>query len=388
MPALVIISIFTSFLTVFLLNFRKAIAYYDDEPPIIENLQGNPPLVSIIVPMRNEEKNARRCIESLISQCYPNLEIIAVDDRSRDNTLNILKELASRYNDLRVIEGNPVPKGWVGKNYALWQGVKQSKGDWLLFIDADTVSEPYMLTSVMRYVDENNIDMLSISPFQILETFWERVIQPVVLSSIYYTFPYGRVNDPRSKIAAANGQFILIRRSVYEAIGGHPAVKNSIVEDVALANLVKGLGYRLHFVKGRRLIKTRMYTNFSEIWEGWTKNLFFELGRKWSQVIFSLFILLACGFIAPVLFTWSFVNVLFLGSRTLHSLLILAESAFLLALIIYNSWWQALKLFAIPRYYSFTVPMGILIYIALIVSSTYKVVSGKGVIWKARVYRL
>lgn len=389
MLALVIISIFTIFLTIFLLNFRKVITYYDyDEPPVTENIEGKPQLVSIVVPMRNEEKNTRRCIGSLLSQNYPNFEIIAIDDRSKDNTLNILKELACRHNNLQVIEGNPVPKDWIGKSYALWQGVKQAKGHWLLFIDADTASEPYMLTSVIKYVDENKIDMLSISPFQILETFWERVIQPVVLSSIYYAFPYKQINDPKSKIAAANGQFILIRKSVYKAIGGHLAIKNSIVEDVALANLVKGRGYRLYFVRGKRLMKTRMYTNFSEIWEGWTKNLFFELGRKWRRIIFSIVVPLAWGVIPPILFTWSVVKVFFQGAYTLPSLLILAESTFLLVLIIYNSWRQAAKLFAIPSYYSFTAPLGILIYIAIILSSVYKVVSGMGVTWKDRVYRL
>ena len=389
MLVLGIISIFTTLLTIFLLHFRKAITYYDhDEPPVIENIEGKPPLVSIIVPMRNEEKNTRRCIGGLLSQNYPNFEIIAVDDCSKDGTLNILNDLASRHNNLQVIEGNPVPKDWVGKSYALWQGVEQAKGDWLLFVDADTASLPYMLTSVIKYVEENKIDMLSISPFQVLETFWERVIQPVVLSHIYYAFPYRKINDPKSKIAAANGQFILIRPSVYKAIGGHLAVKNRIVEDVALANLVKGSGYRLHFVRGKRLIKTWMYTNFGEIWEGWTKNLFFGLGRKWRRVIFSILILLAWGFIPPVLFTWSVVKVFFQGAYTIPSLLILAESTFLLVLIIYNSWRQATKLFAIPSYYSFTVPLGILIYIALILSSAYKVVSGMGVTWKERVYRL
>jgi chlorobactene glucosyltransferase len=389
MLVLGIISIFTILLTIFLLHFRRVITYHAyDEPPVIENIEGKPPLVSIIVPMRNEEKNTRRCIGGLLSQNYPNFEIVAVDDWSKDSTLKILKELASRHNNLQIIEGNPVPEDWVGKSYALWRGVEQAKGDWLLFVDADTASPPYMLTSVINYVEENKIDMLSISPFQVLETFWERVIQPVVLSHIYYAFPYKKINDPKSKIAAANGQFILIRQSVYKPIGGHLAVKNRIVEDVALANLVKGRGYRLHFVRGKRLIKTWMYTNFGEIWEGWTKNLFFGLGRKWTRVIFSVVILLACGFIPPILFTWSAVQVFFQGAYTLPALLILAESTFLLVLIVYNFWRQGTKLFAIPGYYSFTVPLGILIYVAIILSSAYKVVSGMGVTWKERVYRL
>jgi chlorobactene glucosyltransferase len=389
MIVLWIISIFTILLTVFLLNFRRIITYYDCcEPPVIENIEGRTPLVSIIVPMRNEEKNVRRCMGSLLSQNYPNFEVIAVDDSSKDNTLNILKEFASRHNNLEVIEGNPLPEDWVGKSYALWRGVERAKGDWLLFVDADTASHPYMLTSVVKYVDENEIDMLSISPFQVLETFWERVIQPVVLSFIYYAFPYRRINDPKSKMAAANGQFILIKQSIYRAVGGHSAIKNRIVEDVALAGLVKDRGYRLHFVRGKNLIKTRMYTNFGEIWEGWTKNLFFGLGRKWERIIFPVGILLALGIVPPILFTWSFVKVIFLGAQTLPLLLILAESTFLLVLVIYSFWQQSVKLFAIPGYYSFTVLLGVLIYIAIILSSVYKVVSGMGVRWKERVYRL
>jgi chlorobactene glucosyltransferase len=198
--------------------------------------------------------------------------------------------------------------------------------------------------------------------------------------------PQEKVNDPKSKIAAANGQFILIRRSIYEALGGHPAVKNKIVEDFALANLVKSHGYRLRVKRGIKLIRTRMYTKFSEIWEGWTKNLFFGLGKKWGRFLFSLVILLSWGIIPPILFVWSLVNVFFEGVYTPASLVILAESIFLMALIIQNAW-QATRFFSIPRYYSLTVPLGVAVYIAIIIASTYKVVSGAGVIWKERVYR-
>jgi len=382
----VIVSIYTVFLTVFLLDLLKAVTRRE-ELPVAGDGEGNLPLVSIIVPMRNEERNVKRCIQSLLSQRYPNFEAIAVDDRSEDGTLNVLKELASKYSNLKVIEGTPTPDGWVGKNHALWQGVKQAKGDWLLFVDADTASEPYMLTSIIKYVEENKVDMFSVSTFQVMETFWERVIQPVIISSIYHAFPQKKINDPKSKVAAANGQFILIRRSVYEAVGGHSAVHNRIVEDFALASLVKGSGYRLRVMMGMKLIKTRMYTSFNEIWEGWTKNLFFGLGRKWKLVALSIAILIARGIIPPVLFAWSLAALVFQGAQTSVSLLILAESAFLLVLITYVGW-QTTRFFAIPRYYAFTAPLGIAVYIAIILSSAYKVASGVGVTWKKRVYRL
>ncbi len=388
MPAAILVTVYTIFLTILLFSFLKDFNKSREELEVSENSGGDLPLVSVIVPLRNEERNARRCIESLLSQTYPNFEVITVDDRSTDNTLNILMELASEWGNLKVIKGVSTPEGWVGKNYALWQGVKESKGDWLLFVDADTLSEPLMLTSVMKHVLENKIDMFSVSTFQVMETFWERVVQTEILSSIYRAFPQSKINDPKSKLAAANGQFILIRRSVYEATGGHLAVKDKIVEDFALANLVKGSGYKLRVARATKLIRTRMYTNFQEIWEGWTKNLFFGLGRKWRRIIFPVGILLALGIVPPILFTWSFVKVLFLGAQTLPLLLILAESAFLLVLVIYGFWQQSVKLFAIPGYYSFTVPLGVLIYLAIIFSSVYKVVSGMGVTWKERVYRL
>lgn len=386
MPLLIIVSIFAIFLTIFLLNLLKVITHYE-EIPVVEDIEGYTPLVSIVVPMRNEEKNARRCIESLLSQRYPNFEIIAVDDRSKDNTINILKELASEYTCLDVIEGASTPEGWVGKNHALWQGIKQAKGDWYLFVDADTASEPYMLTSVIRYAENDKVDMLSISPFQILETFWEKVVQPVIFSSIYQAFPQEKINDPKSKKAAAIGQFILIRRSVYEAVGGHSAIRNKIVEDFALANLVKGSGYKLRVLRGIKLVRTRMYTNFSEMWEGWTKNLFIGLGRRWRNLVYFVVLLLAWGIIPPVLVTWSLANLAFQRFYTPLSLLILVESIFLLVLTIYVAW-QATRLFAISRYYSFTFPLGIAVYIGIVLYSAYKVASGEGVTWKERVYRL
>lgn len=386
MLALIIVSLFTIFLTVFLLKLLRVFSYYEDLP-IMENIEGNTPMVSIIVPMRNEERNARQCIESLISQRYPYFEIIVIDDRSEDNTLTILKEIASEYKNLKLIEGTPTPEGWVGKNHALWQGVKQAKGSWLLFVDADTTSENFMLSSVIKYVEENKVDMLSISPFQILETFWERVIQPVIFSSIHQAFPQREINDPKSKKVAAIGQFILIRRTVYEAIGGHSAIKDKIVEDFALANLAKGCGYRLLVLRGIKLIKTRMYTNLSELWEGWTKNLFFGLGKKWRNLLYLIALLLSWGVIPPILFTWSFANLVFQRSYSIVPFLILVESIFLLTLIIYVAW-QTTRLFAIPRYYSFTVPLGVAVYIVIVLASAYKVVSGAGVTWKERVYRL
>ncbi len=386
MMLLSLVSVLTILLTMFLLKLLQIMRYHQDIP-FVENLDGNEPMVSIIVPMRNEERNARQCIEGLMCQKYRNFEVIVVDDRSEDSTLAILKEFASKHTAFKLVEGTPTPEGWIGKNHALWQGVREAKGDWILFVDADTISENFMLPSAIKFVEDNSIDMLSLSPFQILKTFWERVVQPVIFSSLYFAFPQKKINDPKSKLAAAIGQFILIKRSVYEDTGGHSSIKNKIVEDFALAQLVKGSGYRLCVMRGINLIRTRMYTNFDELWEGWTKNLFFGLKKRWRNLIFLVSVLLSWGIIPPAIFIWSLLNIVWGQSLSFAHLAIACESAFLLALIIYTSW-QANRLFSIPRFYSLTVPLGAAVYIAMILSSAYKVASGEGVSWKQRVYRL
>jgi chlorobactene glucosyltransferase len=383
---LLIVSVLTILITIFLLKLLKIITYHK-ELPIVEELYGNTPMVSIIVPMRNEERNARQCIESLMSQNYSNFEVIVVDDRSEDDTLKILQEFASKHSNIRLVEGTPTPEGWIGKNHALWQGVREAKGIWFLFLDADTISENHMLPSAIRFVEDNGIDMLSLSPFQILETFWERVVQPVIFSSLYFAFPQQKINDPKSKLAAAIGQFIFIKRSVYENTGGHSSIKNKIVEDFALAQLVKGSGYRLCVMRGIKLIRTRMYTNFDELWEGWTKNLFIGLNKRWRNLMFLVSVLLSWGIIPPVLFIWSVFNTVCQQSLSFVQLSIAFESTFLLAIIIYTAW-QTTRLFSIPRFYSLTVPLGVAVYIAMVLSSAYKVASGEGVSWKERVYKL
>lgn len=383
---LLIVSVLTILLTIFLVKLIQIFRYHE-EIPIVENTDANAPMVSIIVPMRNEERNARQCIEGLMSQKYPNFEVIVVDDRSKDNTLTILKEFVSTHSNFKLIEGTPTPEGWIGKCFALWQGVREANGEWVLFVDADTISENYMLPSAIKYAEDNSIDMLSLSPFQILKTFWERVIQPVIFSSLYFAFPQKKINDPKSKLAAAIGQFILMRRSTYDATGGHFSIKNKIVEDFALAQLVKGSGYRLCVMRGINLIRTRMYTNFDELWEGWTKNLFFGLNKRWRNLVFLVSVLLSWGIIPPLLLFWAVWNIVWGQSFSFPHLAIAIESGFLLSLIIYTSW-QANRLFSIPRIYSLTVPLGAAVYIAMILSSAYKVASGEGVSWKERVYRL
>src|SRR5215469_3040611 len=227
------------------------------------------PQVSVIVPARNEEASLGACLESLVSQSGVDFEIIVVNDHSTDRT----GEIAASFPKVRVIEASPLPQGWTGKNNAVACGAREARGQWLLFTDADTVHLPGSLARAFAEANEHQAEMLSYSPEQIAVTFWEMAILPVVFAELARQYPPSKVSDPASPIAAANGQFILIRRETYDAIGGHTAVASDILEDVALAQRAKAAGRKIRFRYAADAVRTRMYRNFAQLREGWTKNL-------------------------------------------------------------------------------------------------------------------
>lgn len=383
MIELAFVSLFTISLTWFSIVAVKRAKEFEEVKAQNLNLMRNY-FVSIIVPMRNEERNVERCIGSVMNQDYPSYEIIAVNDMSTDGTPRILESLSAKYQNLTVVTGSPTPKGWVGKNHALWQGVQKATGDWLLFVDADTYLEPYTLRSALSYAEEHKAEMLSIFPFQELDSFWERIIQPIIFTYFAIAFPHRKINSPEYKEAAANGQFILIRRNVYQAVGGHEAIKDKLVEDFSLAKLIKDKGYRLWVARGKHLIRTRMYRNLSEIWEGWTKVLFLGIDNNWGRLIFCIIILSLWGFL---LFFFLVQSVLAISSDAGSPvyIAIFIESLWLLFLNIYISWGRT-RVYAIPPYYAILFPISAAAFIGIMLSSTYKIVSGKGIVWKGRKY--
>lgn len=227
------------------------------------------PEVSVVIPARNEEESLGVCLESLVSQTGMAFEIIVVNDHSTDRTA----EIAASFAGVRVIEAGALAPGWTGKNNAVACGAREARGEWLLFTDADTVHLPGSLARALAEAEEHKAEMLSYSPEQIAVSFWEMAILPVVFAELARQFPPAKVSDPASPIAAANGQFILIRRETYDAIGGHAGVAGDILEDVALARRVKASGKKIRFRYASDAVRTRMYRNFGQLREGWTKNL-------------------------------------------------------------------------------------------------------------------
>ncbi|MBI1750377.1 MAG: glycosyltransferase [Acidobacteria bacterium] len=241
-------------------------------------------MISAVVPARNEEAMIARAVESLAAQ--PEIaEIIVINDQSTDRTAAILEELAARIPRLRVVQGEAPPVGWTGKNFALSRGVAQARGEWLLFTDADVEHLPGSAARALADAAQSGAALVSYSPEQETRAWWERAVIPFIFCRLAAHFSYARVSDPAAPDAAANGQYLLMRRDVYEAIGGHGAVRGEVVEDVALARLAKQAGRRIHFATGEGIARTRMYRSFAAMWEGWTKNLYPLMGgRRWPLV--------------------------------------------------------------------------------------------------------
>jgi glycosyltransferase involved in cell wall biosynthesis len=225
--------------------------------------------ISIIVPARNEEVCLGDCLRSLMAQTGVAFEITVVDDSSTDRT----RAIAESFAGVRIISPGPLPNAWTGKNNAVIAGAKESRGEWLLFTDADTVHQPGSLARALAEAKENRADLLSYSPEQIVVTFAEKAVIPVIFAELASQYPPEKVRDQSSGVVAANGQYILVRRDAYEAVGGHAAVADKILEDVALARAFRAAGYKVYFRYGADAVRTRMYRNWRELREGWTKNL-------------------------------------------------------------------------------------------------------------------
>ena len=350
------------------------------------SLRDDLPLISVCVPARNEERNIGRCVEAMLAQTYPNFEVIVLDDRSTDATPEILRRFASQNDKLKVLHGSNLPPGWAGKPHALTQAASVARGEWLCFVDADTFVTPEALAAVYAKALETEADLFTIMTKQIMLTFWERTVLPLVMLALSVGFSPRKVNDPERKDAIANGQFIFIKRDVYETVGGHETIKGSIVEDKDLAVLVKGQGYRLVVADGREGASTRMYTSLAEMWEGWTKNIYLGLKDDRGLLLLGVFGAFLAFTAALLLPAWVIWGVYLTGaSESIEGSVVLVEALALWGYLIY---WRILasRGMGIPAWCALTTPLGAGVFSAMMLTSAWNVLSGKGVTWKGRTY--
>lgn len=231
------------------------------------------PPVEVVIPALNEEARVASTVEKVLAQDYPALHVTVVNDRSTDRTGAILDELA-KTKSLRVIHGEPRPPGWVGKTWAIDQGTKGATAEWLLFVDADMGFHPRALASAMHQAESVGADLVSIIARPEIQTFWQGAIAVTIGEVLFTMYPPHKVNDPESKTALAAGGFVLVRRSAYERVGGHEAVRAEIVEDIALGRAIKASGGRLSVHLAPDLAWTHMYGTFRDLWIGLRKNAY------------------------------------------------------------------------------------------------------------------
>jgi len=341
------------------------------------------PLVSILLPARDEERRVlAECVRSLLAQDYGSFELIAVDDRSTDATLPLLRSLAEGDSRLRVVRGGELPDGWLGKPNALRQALETARGSWVLTTDADVIFHPSALRTALTYARAHDCDAVSLFPHFETRTFWERVFTPTWLWGLLVFFPLDLVNRRRSvRLAIGMGAFFLMRRTALEGVGDFAAVRADVIEDVRLAEKLKRSGAYLRAEFAPDLIRTRMYSNFRELWEGSTKNLFAAL--KFSHALTLAYLVWTFSVaVVPAILVGLSAALAAAGVEgpwrelLLPSSLALALHVALFALVCVR--WRVSPAYAPAG------PLGFALACAVMLASAAAVTTGRGVTWKGR----
>lgn len=334
------------------------------------------PFVSILVPARNEERNIERCILSLLQQDYPGYEVIVLDDESADRTWQIVSGLARERENLRLLKGRPLPEGWVGKCWACHQLSEEARGEFLLFVDADTVHKPSMLRSVIDAAHFYQADLISGLPREKVGTFSELLTVPLITWGIFAALPLPLAFAlPWPALSITIGQLLLFKRESYLRIGGHSAVKNHVCEDMALGRLVKAKGFRWRLVDAGEVTECRMYTGLREAVDGLSKTIFGALN-------FRVVVILLCCLLLGLMFC--FPPWLLLKSLLTPAPPSIMKKALTAVVAAFLSWESANLRFGLPWYAAFFYPLigGLSIFIFL--RSLFLSTTGR-TRWKGRV---
>jgi chlorobactene glucosyltransferase len=337
------------------------------------------PFVSILIPARNEARSIVRCVESLAQQDYPRFEILVLDDHSEDDTAALVERMG-HISTARLLRGEPLPAGWHGKAYACAQLARAARGEWLLFVDADTVHAPDCLSATMRAALTRRADLLTMIPRIQIGSVGEAVLLPVIGLMFGSLMPLPLVTHSRwSFIAGALGPFLLFRREMYDRIGGHAAVRAEIVEDMRLSRMVKRHGGRVTWIDGTRLMRIRFYHTTAEAWQGVAKSTFTAIQYSLFALAVGLPIVLAL-FVAPYAFLLdSLISQHF--SVTLFWLPLAQVGC-----VWTSQLWVAAR-FQLARGMAFLHGVTMLAVSICTLSAAYQALAGQGVAWKGRTYQ-
>jgi len=338
------------------------------------------PLISILVPARNEEVNIATCLESLQKQDYPNFEILVLDDNSSDNTANIVEQMAAKDGRIQLLRGDPLPKDWVGKPFACYQLAKQARGSWLLFVDADTTHTPYMLRSVLAQALRSKPSLLSGFPRQLAASLPQKVAIPVLYFVILSFFPLWwlqRSSEPKPSLAI--GQFLLFPREEYWRIGGHERVKSRILEDVWLGVEVNRHRGRHVVVDLSPVVSCHMYHNVGAMWEGFVKWIY-SVASLSPAALFVMMITAYVFFLAPFYSLWNGLFVV--AAPTSWRAIIIFQVT-----VIFFMRWRVDNRFKEPVVSTLLHPVGLAFLFLAAFYAVFQRAVGAGVQWKERLYR-
>jgi chlorobactene glucosyltransferase len=367
-------------------------------PGVADALAPDTPFVSVIVPARNERLNIEGCLRSLTASRYPAFEVVVIDDRSEDETAALATAVpAGNARDVRVIRGAELPEGWLGKPWACHQGAEAARGELLLFTDADTTHAPDLLGRAVAGLREERADLLTVVGRQLMETFWERLVQPHIFLMMLFRFPSfeDTARNRRWRDAIANGQFMLFPRRSYDLIGGHAAVRDEVVEDLVLAQHVKRAGLALRIRGAEDDLATRMYRSLGDLVAGWSKNLFVG-GRQASPRILRHVIMplalagqIGLWLVAPVVFVVT-IGAGAAGAGALagpsggvmSDLLLWSGSVYALSALGFGLFTRQMRA---PARYGLLYPLGAFMTTCILVRSWMR---GSRVEWKGRQYTL
>ena len=337
----------------------------------------DPPLVSVCVPARDEERGIRACLKSLLEQDYPEFEVIVVNDHSTDHTGELIHELAGKNSRLIPLDGEDLPKGWLGKPFALHQAFQKAKGEILLFTDADPVFEPNALRTAVFTMQERKLDALTLMPKAEFGSFWEKAVQPVIFGFIGSLTRFGKVNSQDQKSAMGFGAFLMFKRSAYEAIGGHEGGKADVLEDVLIAKRLKKAGFKLLVADAKRLFSIRMYYGLREIWVGWRKNMFMAMKRSVSRAFYYIFMVLAFVLTPYMIFGWNVVvgsGLLWIGISLFGVTMVSAATI------------KTCDELGLARINACLFPIGAVVMGAIMINSMIQVLVFSRTEWRGRVY--
>jgi chlorobactene glucosyltransferase len=375
--------IITGLLAIILVNFIINNFYYrsPSKYKLQDSFISKDPLVSILIPARDEEDNIGRCLRSLSKQDYRNIEILVLDDNSTDNTGTVVEEWIQKDSRIKLLKGKQLIKGWKGKSYACHQLSQQAKGKYLIFTDADTLHFPDSVSSSLAALEANGLDALSIFPRQIMVSIHEKMVVIFINIAVLGLLPVYLLRKIKSpKLSIANGQFFLFKRSTYDKVGGHTNIRKDIVEDVALSKQIKKCGFRFMIFDGRKNIHCRMYSGYEQVVRGFSKFIFAAMNYNILSLV-SVIIMILILFLLPAIFLP--MGLYLFDWPLMVNVNLFAQVSIILIIRIVMTFRFRQRIIDIVFH-----PFSMLYIAVLSANSVYQARFGKGIYWKDRYYNI